>query len=309
MKSLISGTICRAALIVFVPVWVLTALPSWAAPAGRGEQGTAAGRLVVEEYSASLEHVYVVDQPNSLSRERTDRAVLITEKPLRQALLRGVEDLQDVTAEIRDGAWVFFKLDDGERPIYEMVYHPSLGKNRLIMSGLTHAEFFKEVYRKDRLEGSFRTKKAESFVGHYYRLDVSVKAPVMRAARPEPLPDSKTGSPLPPGGGEPADYYRALHEAIAKRDVVMFRAMAPAEVKVRELSDREILEGLNIMALTPPDDAVVTHGFMSAGGGRAVLYLAGTADGERYYGTVEMVKAGGLWRVKKEHWGNTPPKQ
>jgi hypothetical protein len=264
--------------------------------------------LVIDQHAVNLNYSYVVDQPNTFAKDRTDRAVLITEKPLKKGALRGLEDLLDATADKIDGAWIFFKLDDKERPVFEMVSHPALGKSRLSMSGITRAEFLREAFTKDHFRGSFRTKKTEDFVGHSYQLDVSVKSPVLRLSRPDPLPDGRSGSPLPAGGGDPGDAYRALHAAIRGKDVAAFRAMAPVEVRVKGLTDKEIQEGLELMTLMIPAEAAFTGGFVNAAGDRAALYFSGLISGEKNYGTVEMMKTGSQWRVKKEQWSNTPPK-
>lgn len=297
-----SGAVALLFVIAVALMWGL-------GQAKENDTGTASGRLVIDQHTVTLSYSYAMDQPNTFTRERTDRAVLITEKPLKKGALRGLEDLLDATADKIEGAWIFFKLDDKERPVYEMVSHPALGKNRLSMSGLTRAEFLVEVFTKDHIKGSFRTKKTEDFVGHTYQLDVSLKSPVVKASRPDPLPNARSGSPLPAGGGDPADAYRALHAAIRTKDVVAFRSMAPVEVKVKGLTDKEIQEGLDLMALMTPVEAVFTGGYTNAAGDRAALYFSGVISGEKNYGTVEMVKTGGQWRVKKEQWSSTPPKQ
>jgi len=59
--------------------------------------------------------------------------------------------------------------------------HPVTGGRRLIMSGFTHAEFVSKKMGKDRVEGSFRTKKTEDFMGHPYSIKVDFSAPILQA--------------------------------------------------------------------------------------------------------------------------------
>jgi hypothetical protein len=174
-----------------------------------------------------------------------------------------------------------------------------------MMSGFTQAKFVSKKMTKDGVEGSFVTVKAEDFLDHKYEIKVDFSAPVLQAKRPAPLPDAKTGEALPQDGGEPGEAYRAYLKAIRDKDIAALRKMAPAPEP--EMSDSELRQGVELMAALSPSDLKITRGYVK--GDRAVLYLEGTFEGEKQFGTVELVKKGPDWMLEKEHWSNTPPKK
>jgi len=278
-------------------------------PVEGAEKGTASGKLTLDGKSAGLSHAYAMAQPNTFEKNKTDIAVLITERPLQDGALRDLEDLADAGRDIQESSWVFFKIDDSGKPVFEMIYQPMLGESRLMMSGFTHAEFIYKVLEKERIEGTFRTKKPEEFVGHTYELDVAFKAQVVQAKKPEPLPDAGSGKALPAGGGEPGKAYMAYHAALMNKDIEEFRKFAPETVKGKKLSDNDLEEGMEFMALMTPPKLTIEKGFISANGERAVLYVTGMIENEKNYGTAEMIRSGGRWRTNRESWSNTPPKE
>jgi FKBP-type peptidyl-prolyl cis-trans isomerase (trigger factor) len=79
--------------------------------------------------------------------------------------------------------------------------------------------------------------------------------------------------------------------------------MAPADRP--EMSDSKMKKMLEFMAEMMPKDTKITRGYVK--GDRAVLYLEGTTDGEKQFGTVELGKKGKVWKVVKEKWSDKPP--
>jgi hypothetical protein len=73
------------------------------------------------------------------------------------------------------------------------------------------------------------------------------------------------------------------------------------------MSDSDIRESLELVSALSPKDPKITDGYAKKG--RAVLYVEGVTEGERQYGTVELVKKDDMWGVVKESWSNTPPKK
>ncbi|TAN38500.1 MAG: hypothetical protein EPN25_13875 [Nitrospirae bacterium] len=285
-------------------------LAFWAAAPGLSEaagKGEAAGSLAIDGKSVRLVNVYAMDQPNTFDKKKSDIAVMITEKALEDEAFRDLEDLLDTSRSLKGTAWVYFKINSEEKPIYEMVSHPTLGESTLMMSGFTRADFIKQVLTGKKIEGTFRTKQKEDFMGHFYELDVKFNAEITRAKRPEPLPDAKSGKALPANGGEPYKAYKALHTALINKDIAQFRKLAPESGKTKDLTDKEIAEGMEFMALMIPHDPTLTKGYISKSGDRAVLYLTGMVENEKNYGTIEMLKKADQWRTVKEGWSNTPP--
>ncbi len=56
------------------------------------------------------------------------------------------------------------------------------------------------------------------------------------------------------------------------------------------MSDSEIKESLELIAGMMPKNPKITDGYAKEG--RAVLYVEGTLEGEKQYGTVELAKKG-----------------
>lgn len=60
------------------------------------------------------------------------------------------------------------------------------------------------------------------------------------------------------------------------------------------------------MAQLSPKNPKITGGYVKDR--QPVLYLTGTVEGKKQYGTVEMILKEGTWRAVKDSWSNIPPK-
>lgn len=265
--------------------------------------GSATGTLSIDGKAIDLKHAYAMAQPNVFEAQKTDIALLLTQHPLPEGALRDLEDLGDATRGLK--GFVYFKIQDEGKPIYEMIDHPALGDMRLQMSGFTHAAFTARSLSKDLIQGSFKTDKPEEFMGHRYELAVRFNASVLQAKRPEPLPDAKTGTRLPTDGGEPGKAYLRYHKALLNRDIDTVRSLAPEPDA--PMTQEEMQKAIEFMSEFTPKDTAITEGYVRED--RAVLYLTGTLDNEKNYGTVEMIRKGGAWKIRKESWSNTPPEK
>lgn len=264
--------------------------------------GTAKGSLTVNGKSSPLSHAYAMAQPNTFEKSKTDIAVLLTEKPLPEGALKDVEEIEDALP--KQQAYALFRMDESGKLTYELISHPSLGKNRLMMSDIaTKARFTARVFGKDRVEGSVETLKTEEIFEHTYAIKATFSTPVLRAKVPEPLPDAKTGKPLPADGGEPGKAYLAFVKALHARDLAAVRSMAPQDQA--DMSDEELKEALEFFASITPADITIMRGYIRDD--RAALYVEGTVEKEKQFGTIEMKKTGGKWRPLKTGWSNTPP--
>jgi hypothetical protein len=265
--------------------------------------GKATGTLTIDGKRITLKYAYAMAQPNTFDAGKTDIAVLFTEVPLDEGTLTDIEELDD--AVMGQHSWAFFKLDEDGKPIHEVIDHPAAGGSRLIMSGFTQAEFISKKMGKDRVEGSFKTKKTEDFMGHPYSIKVDFSAPILQAKVPEPLPDVETGRTLPKGGGQPGKVYRTYLKAVRDKDIAALRTLIPD--KTQNMSDSDLKESLEFVAGMLPKNPKITDGYAKKG--RAVLYVEGTLEGEKQYGTVELVRKENMWGIVKESWSNTPPKK
>ncbi|MGE5238907.1 MAG: hypothetical protein ACM3ON_08905 [Chloroflexota bacterium] len=298
----------NSASLLFVGVLVCAAFAVHSVTAAQAAKsvlktGEAMGTLSIDGKTIELKHAYAMAQPNTFEKEKTDIAVLLTQHALPEGALKDLEDLGDVTQGLK--GFVYFKIQDQSKPVYEMIDHPALGDTRLMMSGFTHASFTAESLSKDLIEGSFKTDKPEQFIDHRYELQVRFSTSIAQAKRPEPLPNATTGTKLPADGGEPGKTYLRYHKALLNKDIATVRKVAPEPDA--PMTEEQMRKAIEFMAELTPKDTAITEGYVQ--GDRAVLYLTGTFDGEKNYGTVEMIRKGGAWKIKKEMWSNTPPEK
>lgn len=273
--------------------------------AGEMKPGTASGSMSVDGTGMKLNYAYAMAQPNSFDKEKTDIAILISEKPVPDERFKDVEDLRDVA--VRQHGWLYFEINDEQKPITEVADHPSLEGTQLQMSGMTRSDFLQKEFTKERIAGSLKTKNADEILGHTYEVDITFSAPILQAKIPEPLPDEKTGKALPPDGGDPGKTYLNFVRAVQKKDLKTVKKFAPSPEEGIDYNDEELKDMIEFMAELTPKDLKITKGFVK--GDRAVLYVTGTLEGEKQYGTVEMIKKEGSWRVKEESWSDTPPEK
>jgi hypothetical protein len=265
--------------------------------------GQASGSVTIDGKSMKIAHAYAWAQPNPFDNQKTDVVVMLTEKPVPPEAFDGVEGLMAVGRRIQ--GFVLYAINDQGALTSEVVDHPALGGQWIQMSGATRSSFTKKALSTERVEGAFQTPGVEEVLGHKYQAKVQVAADVTPAPRPEPLPDAKTGKPLPAGGGEPGKAYLALHRAVAKNDVpAVLNLMRKTGRTAKDEAD--LKEGIEFMSAMQPANPKIVNGFVS--GDRAVVYVVGTQEKEKEYGTIEMVREEGVWRVGKQHWSNTPPK-
>ena len=126
-----------------------------------------------------------------------------------------------------------------------------------------------------------------------------------RGQADKPLLDAKTGKKLPEGGGEPGKAYGVYCKALVGKDGATIRKMAP-EI-MGKVPEAEFKRSLDIISEMTPKDVKIVDGYGS--GDRATLYVTGTLEKEKNYGTVDMVKKAGQWTIRYESWENTPPKK
>lgn len=293
----ISWKLAPACAIVFLAAAFLSA----GAP-GNPEPGSATGTLTIDGKALRLACSYAMSQPNSMDPAKTDVAILITGSPLPNRTMKNLQDLYEATKDLN--GFAYYVIDDTGKPTYEVVAHPSLGDTRLQMSGFTHASVTFKSLGMDKVAGSVDTKGPQDFLDHKYLIGVTFSAPVAEAAKPEPLPTAATGTKLPPDGGEPGAAYFAFEAAIRNKDLATVRKMKPAEEP--DLTDEELTQRLELLSLLMATDVQITDGYID--GDHAVLYLTGMSEGEKQYGTAELVKTPETgWTMSKQNWSNVPP--
>jgi len=110
------------------------------------------------------------------------------------------------------------------------------------------------------------------------------------------------GTKLPADGGEPGKDYMTYIKALQKRDGATIRKMA----EVGPASDKELKEQMEMVAAMTPTDLKIASGTLN--GDAAVLNVTGMQEGKKQYGTIEMKKKGGVWKITKEEWTESQKK-
>ena len=108
---------------------------------------------------------------------------------------------------------------------------------------------------------------------------------------------------LPANGGEPGKDYMTYVTALQKRDGATIRKMAEVPAGT---SDKDLKGQMEMMSAMTPTDQKIVSGTMNKD--KAVLKVIGKMEGKKQYGTIEMKKKGGLWKITKEGWSDTEKK-
>ncbi|MBI5100694.1 MAG: hypothetical protein HZB33_02475 [Nitrospirae bacterium] len=103
--------------------------------------------------------------------------------------------------------------------------------------------------------------------------------------------------------GEPGKDYMARLKAVRKRDGAMVRKLAEIPPGT---SDKDLKEQMEMVAAITPTDQKIVSGTMNSD--KAILKVTGKLEGKKQYGTIEMQKKGGVWKIKKEDWSETEKK-
>ena len=64
---------------------------------------------------------------------------------------------------------------------------------------------------------------------------------------------------------------------------------------------------MDMMAAMTPSDIRIVSGTLDAD--TALLNVTGMQDGKKQFGTIGVKKKGGVWKIMKEDWTETPKKQ
>jgi len=108
---------------------------------------------------------------------------------------------------------------------------------------------------------------------------------------------------LPADGGEPGKDYMTYVKAVHKKDGATIRKMAEVPPGT---SDKELKEQMEMVAAITPTDQKILSGTMDKD--TAVLKVTGKMEGKKQYGTIEMKKKGGVWKITKEDWSEKEKK-
>ena len=112
------------------------------------------------------------------------------------------------------------------------------------------------------------------------------------------------GIKLPADGGEPGRDYTTYLKALQKRDGATIRKMAEVPPGT---SDKELKEQMEMMSAMTPSDQKIVSGSLS--GNTATLNVTGILEKKKHYGTIELQRKGGVWKITKEDWSLSPRKK
>ncbi len=111
------------------------------------------------------------------------------------------------------------------------------------------------------------------------------------------------GAKLPADGGEPGKDYMTYIKALQKKDGATIRKMAEVPAGT---SDKELKDQMDMMSAMTPNDQKIVSGTINKD--TAVLKVTGKLENKKQYGTIEMQKKGGVWKITKEDWSEKEKK-
>ncbi len=114
---------------------------------------------------------------------------------------------------------------------------------------------------------------------------------------------AEKGSKLPADGGEPGKDYMTYVKAVHKRDAATIRKMAEVPPGT---SDKDMKQQMEMAAALTPTDQKIVSGTVS--GNTAQLKVTGMLEKKKQYGSITMQKKGGVWKITKEDWKESPGK-
>ena len=92
------------------------------------------------------------------------------------------------------------------------------------------------------------------------------------------------------------------------KDIAAIRKLFQMHAGV-EATDEQMKEGIEFLASAAPKNLKITKGYINTSRDRAVVYLTGTEEAEKLYGTIGLIKKNEAWVVTEEHWSNAPLKK
>ena len=111
------------------------------------------------------------------------------------------------------------------------------------------------------------------------------------------------GIKLPADGGEPGRDYMTYVKAVHKRDGATIRKMAEIPAGT---SDKQLKAQMEMAAAMTPTDQKIISGSINKN--TATLNVTGVLDKKKQYGAIELQKKGGVWKITKEAWSESPKK-
>src|SRR5262249_6408123 len=132
------------------------------------------------------------------------------------------------------------------------------------------------VIGNDRVEGVVSTKGVVSSFDSKFEYKVAFNANV-RGRAPDKKVDAKSGTPLPPGGGEPGKAYLAFNKALAAGDIATLKKMAPKDEPMPP--DDEVKKMLPMMQAMAAKNIKILQGFQN--GNAATLFVEGETMGQK----------------------------
>lgn len=283
-------------------VYALSVLPLGAAAAkpAAQEKDSAKGRSFfrMDKIKSTFAHTCGF-RTRDLSRGETQRVVILSSVPVDCAAAdKEIDPEEALETAITDqkGAYTTLTVsEDGER--IDGTWRSTEPSDAFSFGGQGVVEITKS--EGSRLEGRYRTLKAESFFDKTYEFDLRFAVDL--------LAGSLSGTALPKGGGEPGKVLVAYFKAVANDDQAALQ-----KVVTKERSDeiegwasggafKEVFEGQKTQELRL---YTITGGLLQEG--RAILEVAGTNyDGEKVRGSILLFQEGGAWKVGERKLGPT----
>lgn len=262
--------------------------------------GRAEGTLTVAGQKTALSHVYAVTAPGAFDEKKRDTIVVLSDKPIEDALLADTRKLSDAGSRGKFQGLII-TINEEEQPYSTEVLHYE-GQTSSMGSGYIGYESL--TFDGKAAVGRVFTREPKRLQGKKtYEFDVSYRAAVrtLEPPREEGLVDAKNGTRLPAGGGEPGKAYLAFDKALRSGNINDIKKFVPVDgggMPPLDPKDPETKEMIEFLQMMQPKDLKITEGWIA--GDEATLTVVG--DGGQSTGTILMKKEQGSWRIRNQSW-------
>jgi hypothetical protein len=255
--------------------------------------GDVKGSITANGKTTSLKYGYAMPKEDPFDKKKKATFVVIADQEVpAKALADEFEFMRWYDKANLHGFAVL--INDEKRVVSGNIYDPGLKHNGFSSVGSQKVEL--TAMTPSHIAGKVYLPKEEEFFGDKYQYTGTFDLPISAVSVPKV---ALKGTPLPPGGGDPAKAYLAFDKAVAKGDMAAVKDGVTAEQR-KSMDDPDFKKMFGLMQALRAKNVKITGGTID--GNTATLLATGKDESGATSGTITMIKEGGAWRVQQEEW-------
>lgn len=248
------------------------------------------GTLTVDNKTTPLKFVYARKEPDFFDKKKEQMVIVLSDQAI------SLDDLEDDFGIINPAKAgkvhaIALTINAEKQVTSGQLFHELFEKfgSNVSVSGMH--EFEPVTFTTDSIEGKAYVKGPQNTFEHQWQYEASFKASLIKPA--------PTGTPLPPGGGDPGKTYMAYYKGIMTGDLeALKKLVAPEDAK--QLDEPDAKKMMEMVKTMTPTNVKILGGVID--GKSATLEVEGVMEGTKTTGTVKMRLEGTQWRLVKEKW-------